>query len=321
MSNGIKNNGGRGVNDLQGLTVLTEPLIPVIDSGVFTSVVRRIQPDEAAVILELRNNRNRGLRKRDASNQSRDVESGNWQINGETVKFDWDGMLIDGQHRLEACVRAGKAIETVVITGLSPDSQETVDIGTRRTNGDRLAIKGVPNPNIYAAIARRVWSWERGDRGFSSNFAPTPHELDEVIAKFPELAEATRIAVEVYADVPGIPRPVIGATYHVLSGIDKATADLFYSKLRTGAGLHEGHPILTLRNRIMKAHGSKDPMKRIVAFSQWVDYVFRAWNAFVSGRDLARIQTGRDGRIVLPVGLKNISTTELAANAGGHDDH
>jgi hypothetical protein len=316
VSNGVQNNGVRGVNDLDGLTVHTEPLIPIIDSGKFTIAVRRITPEDAATLLELRNNRNRGLRKRDAANQARDVKSGNWEINGETVKTDWYGMLIDGQHRLEACVRAGVPIDTIVVTGLSPEAQQTVDIGTRRTNGDRLALKGEVNANVLAAIARRVWAWDEGDRSFSSNSAPTPHEMDLIIERYPDLREATRLASDVYTHVPGIPKPVIGATYHVLSAIDEDTARLFFLKLKTGAGMHVGHPILTLRERINRSHGSKDPSKKITQFSHWVDYVFRAWNAFVTGRDLTRIQQGRDKRVVMPVGLKNTSFQDLAEQNG-----
>lgn len=314
MSNGVQNNGGRGVNDLKGLTVLTEDLVTVIDSGVFTAAVRRIMPEVATFLLQERNLRNRGLRRRDATNQSRDIETDNWDINGESVKFDWNGMMLDGQHRMEACRRAGKPIDTLVVTGLDPNVQLTVDTGIRRTNGDRFGLVGEENPNELAATVRRVWAWERGDRTFGSNFAPTPHEMTELLNEKPELRESTRVALEVYREFHAIPKSVLSSTHYVLSGIDESAASLFFMKLRTGAGMHVGHPILTLRNRAIKSHGAND-QRKIRSFGQWVDYVFRSWNAFVTDRDLIRIQTGRDGRVVLPVGLKNSMVQSLAAEA------
>lgn len=317
MSNGVQNNGSRGINDLDGLTVLTEPLIPVIDSGKFTAAVRQLQPEEAAFLLENRNPHNRGLRKRDAANQSRDVESGNWQINGETLKFDWEGNTLDGQHRMEACRRADTPIITLVVTGLSPEVQPTVDTGIRRTNGDRFGLAGEINPNELAATVRRVWAWERGDRNFASNFAPTPHEMSELLEEKPELRDATSLAIEVYREFNAIPKSVLSSTYYVLASIDRQAADVFFNKLKTGAGMHIGHPVLTLRNRAIKSSGANDH-RRIRSFGQWVDYVFRAWNAFVTDRDLLRIQTGRDGRTVLPVGLKNTSPVAQDAELGEH---
>lgn len=317
MSNGVQNNDRRGVNDLDGLIVLTEPLIPVIDSGKFTAAVRRLTPEESIILLQERNPHNRGLRSRDATNQSRDIEAGNWEINGETLKFDWEGNTLDGQHRMQACIRANRSIDTVVITGLSPEVQPTVDAGIRRTNGDRFSIAKEPNPNELAATVRRVWAWERGDRTFSNNFAPTPHEMAALLREKPELRDATLLAIDVYHDFNAIPKSVLSSTYHVLSQIDKHAADLFFMKLKTGAGMHIGHPVLTLRNRAIKSHGAND-QRKIRSFGQWVDYVFRAWNAFVTDRDLLRIQTGRDGRTVLPVGLKNTTLVALGVELEEH---
>jgi hypothetical protein len=317
VSNGLQNNGGRGVNDLDGLTVLTEPLIPVIDSGKFTTAVRRITPSDATYLLENRNPRNRGLRRRDSANQSRDVGMDNWEINGETVKFDWNGDVLDGQHRLDACRRANKPINTLVVTGLSPEVQATVDIGSRRTHADRLTIAGETNAVALASIARRVWAWNEGDLSFASNFAPTPAEMAKLIEDHPEIRVSTTIAVETYSAWPHIPKAVIGATHYVLADIDEDAARLFFQKLRTGAGLEVGHPIHTLREqaaRLSKVTGENGRQKA-PTFPRWVAYVFRAWNAYVEGRSMSIIRQPAGKPIPLPVGLKNTAVRRIAVRA------
>jgi len=79
---------------------------------------------------------------------------GEWLYNGEAIKFDRDGRLVDGQHRLEAVVKANKPIAFLVIRGLDPEVFKTIDTGKKRSAGDVLAIKGVKNPNAVGAAMR-----------------------------------------------------------------------------------------------------------------------------------------------------------------------
>jgi hypothetical protein len=53
-----------------------------------------------------KNPNNRNLRVPVVQSYARDMVSGNWMLNGETIKFDQSGKLIDGQHRLSAVVTA-----------------------------------------------------------------------------------------------------------------------------------------------------------------------------------------------------------------------
>jgi hypothetical protein len=41
-----------------------------------------------------------------------DMLDGRWQYNGDAIRFDHTGRLIDGQHRLHACIEAGVPFET-----------------------------------------------------------------------------------------------------------------------------------------------------------------------------------------------------------------
>jgi hypothetical protein len=61
-----------------------------------------------------------------------DMKAGRWQLNGEGIKFDTNGTLIDGQHRLQAIVRAGVPIEMLVIRGIEAGTN-LYDIGAGRS--------------------------------------------------------------------------------------------------------------------------------------------------------------------------------------------
>ena len=60
---------------------------------------------------------NRHVRESHVATLVRDIRDGNWRQTGEAIKFDWDGRLIDGQHRLHAIVAAQTATRMLVVTG------------------------------------------------------------------------------------------------------------------------------------------------------------------------------------------------------------
>jgi hypothetical protein len=48
------------------------------------------------------------------------LRAGHWRVNGESVVFDRNGHLVNGQHRLMAVSKTGISIQTVVVRGIDP---------------------------------------------------------------------------------------------------------------------------------------------------------------------------------------------------------
>jgi hypothetical protein len=69
--------------------------------------IETITPKQAQVILA-HNDRNRSLASSRVTVYSGAMLAGEWRMNGETIKFNGDGTLLDGQHRLAAVVRSGQ---------------------------------------------------------------------------------------------------------------------------------------------------------------------------------------------------------------------
>ena len=67
-----------------------------------------ITPAVAADWLGKSNNV-RGLNPHRARELALQMESNDWELNGESIKFDTKGDLVDGQHRLKACVMSNKS--------------------------------------------------------------------------------------------------------------------------------------------------------------------------------------------------------------------
>lgn len=95
----------------------TQSLPNLPDTDEPTAVVIDVTPELARVWLRA-NTRNRNTRERAVTEYARDMVAGHWNLNGEAIKFAYDGSLLDGQHRLRAVIEADATVQMLVVVGL-----------------------------------------------------------------------------------------------------------------------------------------------------------------------------------------------------------
>lgn len=100
-----------------------------------------ITPEIAKAMLEVNNN-NRGISPTNVQRMADDMLSGNFRLNGETIKVYEDGTLADGQHRLMACVTANVPFQTYIVRGIKKDVLPTIDAGKARNVVQSLNMTG-----------------------------------------------------------------------------------------------------------------------------------------------------------------------------------
>jgi hypothetical protein len=224
------------------------------------------------------NTHNRNLRERAVLSYARDMESGNWAENGETIKFAVDGTLLDGQHRLQAIALSGVTLRMLVVSGLQNASQETMDDGRKRSLADALHLRGETNATILGSILRRAVMWEQGAYRNSGTYTPTNTECLTFLATHPEARVSTEIASALRKPTK-LPASVLGLSHWLFSRIDTEDAVWFFDKLSTGAISEELHPILALRRLARNAaEGTgRVPEDNLLAC------VIKAWNAYRDG--------------------------------------
>jgi hypothetical protein len=59
-----------------------------------------------------------------------------WRMTGETLRFDWDGFLLNGHHRLYAVAKAGVPVWMLIVRGVDPSTKETQDTGMPKRLAD-----------------------------------------------------------------------------------------------------------------------------------------------------------------------------------------
>lgn len=250
-----------------------------------------LSPSRAAALLAA-NDHNRPISDRNVSIMVADILAGRWQFNGEPIIISETGELNDGQHRCHAVTLAGKAIEVLLVAGVSRKSRYTVDMGTARTVGNFLGMHGIADANNVAAIAAIMHAFEHDavrkntssanePRVHKSNNTPTKAEirtyaeanLDDIkraMEAFP-WSEAKKLTT--LSRVCGI------AVVISRSCKEWGSVEAFISKLIDGSNLSKTNPIFVARERIIAERNDKT----LTAF-RFFEIVIRAWNAHRSGQ-------------------------------------
>lgn len=239
-----------------------------------------VTPEMAGKWLE-NNPANRNQRRFAIDAMARDMAAGRWQFNGDAIRMNCDGSLIDGQHRLSACVKANVPFDTIVITGLPNDARATIDGGMKRSHADRLAMRGFVSSAALSSAAKIIGALANG----ITNKSYTDQELDLIIARHPGLVDSVRKSYSVAKTVGRV------SNYAALHYIGVATknevlADAFIRVLHDGVPAWTDDPARALRERIMRAGMTGEKLGKLDQLRLSVT----AWNAFQVGRSLKVIR-------------------------------
>lgn len=99
--------------------------------------ILNITPELARLMLQ-KNTRNRSLKAERVKAIADSIKAGRYVFTNASIGFDKDGVLVDGQHRLEAIIQAGIPVKSVVVLGCNQSPY--LDRGTKRSITDNLTI-------------------------------------------------------------------------------------------------------------------------------------------------------------------------------------
>jgi len=216
-------------------------------------------------------------------------------LNGEAIRIDANGVLVDGQHRLHAIIESGKPCLMCVMEGVSPKARLSVDSGQPRTTGQMLSIwddEDHHNVNDLAATARWVFRYTHitptgvlptDTRGFGA----TKSEVLKVIRAYPGLMHSLE-RVGWSNDVRRLMSGSTAAFVHFMAAqTDPATADEFIEQLKTGANLAEASPVFVLRRQLARQMNMKN-----VRFhrDRTAAIMVKAWLAYESGKSVSLLK-------------------------------
>lgn len=118
--------------------------------------VRLITPDQARRLLANPAVKNRAISKAHMMWIAEQIASGTFYMTGEPIILDKEGKLLDGQHRLEACVYVREPIRVVVVRGIDKRAFRYMGVTKSRTIRDVLEIAGYGG---YSASMSSALGW------------------------------------------------------------------------------------------------------------------------------------------------------------------
>ena len=102
-----------------------------------------LTPAAAMVLAKSTVGQNRKVSKPYVRMLVSEMKGGRWKENGESIKQDRTGRLVDGQHRCWACALSGVSIWVQMTYNVEDNARETLDIGRKRSSFDRLLVEGL----------------------------------------------------------------------------------------------------------------------------------------------------------------------------------
>lgn len=277
---------------VKGKTVKAQPVkAGVIQDGPSVRIVE-ITPEIATALMK-ENVSNRPLNRARVRIYVDAMKRGQWKLSGESIKRATDPesgrkRLIDGQHRLQACIESGVAFPTVLVDELAEDVFSVIDRGKTRTVNDVMHIAGHGGFKHVAPAIRLLLTLEANNNILNSELLQcvTPDDvLQYVEANRDEVEWALFHGRAMDKAVGGIRSAWI--LFALLASKTRSHDDIeeFMESVRTGIGLNDGDVCLALRNWLTRASN----YKRSATIENTATFI-KAFNAFLEGRQVQVIR-------------------------------
>lgn len=236
-----------------------------------TADVQEITPIDAVRLLE-GVQKNRSVSTAHVAKLARAMKAGQWHYNGASIVISATGNVLDGQHRLWACIEADTPFTTLVARGVPDEAFNSLGEQRARTSGDNFAYHGVPYAKQVSAIASMVWLWQHGRLAImGGQLQVSKDEAWAIYQTHPEIADGIPIVASLRARLPN---QVAGFCYYAFGTKDRARRDVFFDRLINGTGLESSMAVYQLKRRLDTALSSGKRLDKVDQLALTI----KAWN-------------------------------------------
>lgn len=255
----------------------------------FHQLVCLFSPKIAREVIAGHTGPNRNLSKRSVSRYRADMEAGVWSFTADPLRFDTAGLLIDGQHRLQALAELDDSrfvLPFSVALGLSSETIMAIDQGAKRTAGQQLGLRHVKNGTAMAAAVRIAIVWEehgiRNGRGLS-DAGPSVPLIERWIDEHEDLVDHVNTHMTALRNNDAPTGTATGAAL-ILAQIDPVAEIEFFLALSEG-GLPKDNPITVLDRRLARLRRERANYRQ----EEYLGMIFRVWNAWRKGDKMNKL--------------------------------
>ena len=258
---------------------------------------QKISPTIAEAMLKLNIDNNRPISISVVNQYTIDMIAQKWIATADTIKFDVQGRLIDGQHRLHAIVKSGMTVDIWVATEIEETAVRYIDTGRKRSANDLLHMQGIAGGYAMevSSVSRKIINWERDATAVLSNFGNgggiklrgsiSNSQILEYCEKNPAVVDFAIFGKALYSKTPVklFSAADLGFLYWLLSQKDPIAAKDFLEKLCLKDNVPADSPIACLYNRLLSSKTSLTPVLKL-------KLTFQAWNLWRQNKKISALK-------------------------------
>jgi len=224
--------------------------------------IEQITPELAKRLLRIRSKNIRPPRWQKVVAYSENMKRMEWIFNGASLVLDdKTGGVLDGNHRLLACIRAKTPFFSVVVRGVRAETYSSMDIGSQRGSRDHLQVGTGRKFSLNdAALMTMILGWFTQRYSVfawrDSRFAPSKADqaiFGDVYYKLghtinPTPTERFFAGIRTRTATFGF----VEWFFQNFSEKDSPVYAEYCDRFFDGVGLSAGHPVLHVRNTLLR---------------------------------------------------------------------
>ena len=221
------------------------------------------------------------------------MKKGLFLENGESIVFDVNNNLTDGQHRLMAILKSGIPYHIPVVRGVQKNTMATYDTGKNRSSIDILNLNGFKNATNLSALVKLIYKYETKKSKASGEITKNRNEgltnqqvLDFCLQNNDWLQGLMRNSANLYQKVKTRVLGVSNLSFiaYIIGGREPNEQVYDFMKNIYGITRTEGTATSYLYSRLYNSKINKEPLN----FYWTLGMSLKAWNYFIDGNPSVR---------------------------------
>lgn len=232
------------------------------------------------------NDKNRKVSEKNLYFLSNQMKNGSFLENGESIVFDTNGVLKDGQHRLEAIIKSGKSYWIPIVHGVEPLAMATYDTGKNRSASDILELSGFKSSGSISSLIIAINNYNNNTRARKMDNTQNGSMTNQQVLEYceqnydwinPLLLKAQSI---IHAMKPTVmTRTKVGLFLYMIGGENPTEIHIEFMKRLTGVKRSSSTSTDYVFTKLYNAKINKEPLN----FYWLTAMTIKAWNYFIDG--------------------------------------
>ena len=238
--------------------------------------IRKINKEQAKEMLK-RNHQNRNLSDKHVKFLTSQMLKGDWLFDGQPIRFDLYGRLLDGQHRLNAIIESDTTQQFLIVSDLPEETFKVMDTGKNRNASDVLSSLGIQYSGQVSYVAKFIMGHKAGYTNKDGIGKTSNTEILEWYNANPDVISLIRKGDVLSHAFSGIlTRGYIASLLYLFNEINVIHAEDFMNKLCYGLGLENNNPVYVLKKKLTEDKISKSSLTS----TNKKALIFKAWNFY-----------------------------------------